>query len=269
MGAFRQIMIAFLTAAMLTMGAARAASTTNYTDQWWIEAESGWGASVLQQSDVLFIDLFVYGADNKPTWFTAAAYNQASAPAGHVLFTGDLYQTNGPYYGGSFNSSAVTYARVGTLTFDADTVSTAKLTYAVSGVPVVKNVTRQTWRHENLSGSYYGGWVGDQTSCTPSSDNGHFEYPLTIQITHNPDNSVRMDTQAQATGDHYTFTGIYTQSGHMGQMALTFIPQPTGSITVFEIEKTISGFTGRFVGSVQSTAGSCNIANGRIGGVRR
>ena len=39
---------------------------------WWIPDESGWGASVLQQWDTLFIDLFVYRTDNKPTWFVAA-----------------------------------------------------------------------------------------------------------------------------------------------------------------------------------------------------
>ena len=46
----RQIVIAFLTVAAFSTGAANAASTTNFSDQWWIEAESGWGASVLQQA---------------------------------------------------------------------------------------------------------------------------------------------------------------------------------------------------------------------------
>ncbi len=101
MTTIRRAMFAFLTVAMLATGTVRAASTTNFSDQWWIEAESGWGASVLQQADILFIDLFVYGADSKPTWFTAAAIQPARSPAGHMLFTGDLYSTNGPYFGGS------------------------------------------------------------------------------------------------------------------------------------------------------------------------
>jgi hypothetical protein len=50
-----------------------AASTTNFSDQWWVPAESGWGAAILQQEYVLFIDLFVYGSDTKPVWYTAAA----------------------------------------------------------------------------------------------------------------------------------------------------------------------------------------------------
>jgi hypothetical protein len=264
----RRIMIALLAVAMLASGAARAASTTNFSDQWWVETESGWGASVLQQADVLFVDLFVYGADNKPTWFTAAVSNQSSAPAGHVLFTGDLYQTNGPYYGGSFNSGAVTYSKVGTLTFDADSVNTARLTYTVSGVTVVKNVTRQTWRNENLSGSYYGGVIDDEV-CVPASDSGHFEDPATIQITHNSDNSVQINLRTPE-GDDLTFNGTYTQSGHMGRIAATFsVATITISLTIFEIERTISGFTARYIGSTSSGADSCVITNGRIGGVRR
>jgi hypothetical protein len=266
----RRITMAVLTVALLTTGGVRAASTTNFSDQWWIEAESGWGASVLQQADILFIDLFVYGADNKPTWFTAAAAYQTNSPSGHVVFTGDLYQTNGPYYGGSFNSSAVTYAKVGTLTFDADTTNTAKLTYTVGGTPVVKNVTRQTWRYENLTGNYYGGWVNDQVSCTPASDNGHYESFGTIQITHNTDNSLTMHLVAPATEDDLLLAGTYSQSGHMGQIAATMKDLTVeGSVTFFEIERTISGFTGRFVGNIKVGADSCVITNGRIGGVRR
>jgi hypothetical protein len=268
MAALRRIMIALLAVAMLAPGAARAASTTNFSDQWWVEAESGWGASVLQQADIIFVDLFVYGADNTPTWFTAAATYQSTGPAGHVVFTGDLYRTNGPYYGGPFNSSPVTYAKVGTLTFDADTINTATLTYNVGGVTVVKNVTRQTWRYENLTGSYYGGLIDDEV-CVPASDSGHFEDPATIQITHNSDNSIQMRVQTPE-GDDLTFTGTYSQSGHMGRIDATFAnPVFNVSLTVFEIERTISGFTARYIGSTRSGADSCVITNGRIGGVRR
>jgi hypothetical protein len=245
----------------------RAASTTNFSDQWWIEAESGWGASVLQQADILFIDLFVYGTDNKPTWFVVAAY-QTSAPPGHTLFSGDLYQTSGPYYGAAFNSAPVTETKVGTLTFDADSTNTATMTYTVNGVPVVKNVTRQFWKYENLSGSYLGGLIDDET-CIPASDSGHFEDPATFQITHNADNSVQIAVQTPE-GDDIILNGTYTQSGHMGQIVATFsYGTTTLSLTIFEIEKTISGFTARYVGNTRSGADSCVITNGRIGGVRR
>jgi len=286
MTAFRRAMMALLAVAMLAATVmAGAASTTNFSDQWWIENESGWGASVLQQSDVLFIDLFVYGPDGKPTWFTAAAFLQGNAPAGHVRFTGDLHSTTGPYYGGTFNPAAVGYAKVGTLTFDADSVNTATLTYTVGGVPVAKNVTRQSWRNENLSGSYYGGFVWDQP-CEDGTDNDPFELFGTLQFNHNADNTVRIDLQitsafsngvpqlipANATG---SITGPYTQSGHMGRIQGTFkysMGQENGTLqwNLFEIERTINGITGRFNGQIAGDG--CKVYrryDGRFGGVRR
>jgi len=261
----RRIMIAVLASTLLVACVARAALTADFSDQWWIEAESGWGASVLQQADILFIDLFVYGVDNKPTWFTVAAYSQSSAPTGHTVFAGDLYQTSGPYYGGSFDASSVTYAKVGTLTFDADTTNTAKLTYTVSGVAIVKNVTRQTWRTENLSGSYYGGDSGEQTLCGVA--NGYRETQTSIEITHAADNSITITTK-DPQNRVQTITGTYNQSGHVGRIVGTLsAPQQglTGTVDYFEIERTISGITGR--GHVVLSSGC--VWDGRWGGVRR
>jgi hypothetical protein len=265
MAILRRIMIAVLTLTLLVAGVARGASTADYSDQWWIEAESGWGASVLQQADILFIDLFVYGVDNKPTWFTVTAFSQSSAPTGHTVFTGDLYQTSGPYYGGSFDSSSVTYAKVGTLTFDADTTSTAKLTYTVNGVPIAKNVTRQTWRTENLSGSYYGGDSGEQTLC--GAANGYRETQTSIEIAHAADNSITITTK-DPQNRVQTVTGTYSQSGHVGRIVGTLsAPQQglTGKVDYFEVERTISGITGR--GHVVLSSGC--VWDGRWGGVRR
>jgi hypothetical protein len=275
MAILRRIMIALLTVATFATGVAEAASTTNFSDQWWVESESGWGASVLQQADVLFIDLFVYGADNKPTWFTAAVSNQSSPPTGHTLFTGDLYQTSGPYYGGTFNPAAVTRAKIGTLTFDANSTNTATLTYTVSGVQVVKNITRQTWRNENLGASYYGGESGDEF-CNFGGANGHYELQDSFQFTHNPDDSI-IAVVTDQHGHVMTLTGTYSQSGHMGKIAGTVVSSGypagdnyTGSANLFEIERTISGITGRWHLYLSGLNGvwTCRI-DGRWGGVQR
>jgi hypothetical protein len=266
----RLFLIACVTVAALTTGVVRAASTTNLSDQWWVASESGWGASVLQQADILFIDVLVYGADSKPTWFTAAARSQSSAPGGHVLFTGDLYQTNGPYYGGAFNPSAVSRTKVGTLTFDADTGNTAVLTYTVNGVPVVKNVTRQTWKNENLSGSYYGA-VNINRPAPPLPPDvpplfPDFDAPITIEIIQNADNTVNITLwNLDMLAGGYYLSGTYSQSGHMGKIVAEVLSPDRGSITFFDIEKNISGFSGRFVGNVNDF----QITDGRIGGVLR
>jgi ribosomal protein L31 len=147
------------------------------------------------------------------------------------------------------------------------------MTYTVDGTRVDKTVTRQPLRGENIGGSYIGGWVGDQTACTPASDNGPFEEDLTITITHPANNSVTMTLQSGS--DICTFAGTYSQSGHMGQIQNASISCPsssgtiTGTLNVYEIERSISGFSARFNGRYGSASEGCTIANGRLAGVRR
>jgi hypothetical protein len=126
------------------------------------------------------------------------------------------------------------------------------------------------WRYENLSGSYYGGWNGDRSGCINGpGNNTHFEDPLTITVAKNADNAVTVTLQF-VDGGSESFSGTYTQSGHMGRIDGVF-PQGMGNISIFEIEITISGFTGRFAGDLVTSHWRdwCDMKNGRIGGVRR
>jgi len=264
MKAFRQLLIAFLSGAVLASGAVRAASTTDFSDQWWAPTESGWGASIHQQSDKLFIDLMVYGADGKPTWFSVAAPLQSSAPAGHTVFVGDLYATTGPYYGSAFNPSSVVIRKVGTLTFDATAASNATVSYNVDGTSVVKNVTRQTWSHESLSGTYDTVW---KTGCGyPSAFD--WEVSMTV-IRHNADNSVTVTVSCPYCFNNFqhVFRGNYTQSGHLGQINAGLVAPDSGTITISEIAKTTIGFTARFTGSMAIAGQTCQVTNGQIGAV--
>lgn len=269
----RHALIALLSVAILATGAAKAASTTNYSDQWWKADESGWGAAVLQQADVLFIDLFVYGIDGKPTWFVASVYLQSGAAAGHDVFTGDLYATTGPYFGNAFSSAPFVPHKVGTMTFDASSGTTATMIYTVDGTRVEKPVTRQPLRDESIGGSYIGGWILDQTACTPSSDNGHEEEDGIITITHPASNVVTITLPSSDTT--CTITGMYSQVGHMGQVADGVVRctdasgSITGTISVYEIERSISAVSARFSGRVGSSSEGCTISNGRLAGVRR
>jgi len=262
----RRLVIAFLTVAMLVPGLARAATTTDFSDQWWVPTESGWGASVLQQSNTLFIDLMVYGVDGKPTWFVAAASLQTSPPAGHAVFVGDLYAATGPYYGAAFNPASATLRKAGTLTFDATSATNATMSYTVDGTPVVKNVTRQTWSYEYLGGTYDTVW---KTGCGYPSP---FDWEGTVTvIRHNADNTVTMNVSCPScwTVFQHNFHGDYTQSGHLGQIAADLAAPDAGAITIAEIAKTTAGFTGRFTGNVAIAGQTCQITNGLIGAVRQ
>ena len=50
--------------------------------------EGGWGVNVVQSDDFLFLTFFIYGADNKPTWYTAQLTLDASGN-----YNGKLYAT--------------------------------------------------------------------------------------------------------------------------------------------------------------------------------
>jgi hypothetical protein len=243
--------------------AARASSGTNFSDQWWNPNESGWGASILQQADVLFIDLFVYGPDGRPTWYTAAMNFQPQFPD-RIVFSGDLVATTGPWFGGFFNPAFVTAARVGTITFEATSTDTAALTYSVNGVVVAKSIQRQLWAFENFTGSYFGGLVYDQSGCLNPVNNGHVEELGAFQITHGTDNTFTLALQSNF--GTCTVTGNYSQLGHMGTVDANYACSYgiNGTMTLYELERTGAGMTGRFLG--QNNA--CQVS-GTLGGVER
>ena len=248
MYAIRRIALAAFLVLTIATPHAYAASTTNFSDQWWNANESGWGASFLQQGDIIFIDLFVYGADSKPTWFTAPVYFQGTTASGHLIFTGNLYATTGPYFGGAFNPAAVFEQTVGTLTFDASSVDTGTLTYTVDGVGVTKSITRQLWKYEDFTGNYYGGVIYDLSQCANPANNGHVEDLGTLSINHSANNTITMAAQINASA--CVFVATYSQAGHMGTMQGSYSCTNgiTGSFTAYEMEKNISGMTGRVNG---------------------
>ena len=259
-----QRLVAALAAATLCVLAApsRASLGTNFSDQWWNPGESGWGASVLQQYDTLFIDIFVYGPNGSPTWYTAAAYLQPQS--GRTLFSGDLYATSGPWFGAFFNPNDVGTDKVGSLQFDASGTDFATLTYTVNNVRVVKSIERQLWTYEDFTGSYYGGLVSDQFNCANSGDNGHFEDLGPFQINHPANNTFTLTLQGNS--GNCTTVGNYSQRGHMGTVVANYTCTfgVTGTMTLFELERTASGMTGRFV----AENNACSVT-GKLGGVER
>ena len=263
MSSFRKLVAALAAAALFVLALPSHASLgTNFSDQWWNPSESGWGASVLQQYDTLFVDVFVYAPDGRPTWYTAAASLQPQS--GRTLFSGDLYVTSGPWFGAFWNPAAYGAAKVGTLQFDASSTDFATLTYSVNGVVVTKSVQRQLWTYEDFTGSYYGGLVYDQFNCTNAANNGHFEELGAFQIDHPGNNTFTLALQSNF--GNCTVGGDYSQRGHMGTVAASYACTygVSGTMTLFELERTGSGMTGRFV----AENNACSVA-GKLGGVER
>ncbi|HET7402003.1 MAG TPA: hypothetical protein VFJ62_09485, partial [Usitatibacter sp.] len=149
---------------------AATAVINDVTDLWFNPAESGWGLNLIEQGNIAFATLFVYDQSGRARWFVASELDGAPAAAGQpVVFTGKLYETSGPVFSApAFNPANVTVREAGRMAFQLTPPNTGHLTYTVDGVAVDKNVERQTWASNDLSGQYYGVRVTQLSASTPA-----------------------------------------------------------------------------------------------------
>ena len=257
----RLLQVAVLSMA-LAIGSARAStSISEITDMWWNPGESGWGVNVILQRDVAFLTFFVYDKSGNPVWYTSAT--KLSTAGGNAVWTGTLYATTGPWFGGPFSAGNVGVRPAGTVTFAIAALNEATLTYSVDGVTVVKNVERQTWTNEDYTGEYLGGYSVVNTNCNPAARNGVEEVGGSLSVSQNGSAITLTATTADAT---CTYNGTYVQTGKLGQVTGNYSCNNgvQGAFDLAEMLPTISGFTGRVSGQNQF----CQFS-GSFGGFRR
>ncbi|HUL96347.1 MAG TPA: hypothetical protein VLT89_10065 [Usitatibacter sp.] len=244
--------LALLTA-MSCLGAGATSFGTDYSDLWWNASENGEGFNVIQQEDILLMTFFVYDASNKPTWYVSpdTAYN---AEANN--FQGPLYDTQGP------PGSSLGATQVGTAVFSPMSSTTATLTYTVNGASIVKALTRETWRNDDMSGSYIGAKIG--TYSGSGCNYGYMEEPVTMVVGQA---AQTVTYQFTFSGNSCSQTGTYTQAGRMGSVNGTFSCSngASGSFSQTEIQVTPQGVAWR---GTASTTYDCSWT-GHIGGVRQ
>jgi hypothetical protein len=113
----------------------------SYEGLWWAAppgSESGWGLSVAQQGEILFVGWFTYDDRGKPSWLSMTANK-----TGPNSYSGLLIQTSGPPFNAvPFDPNEVTLTPIGaaTLTFRDDANGT--FSYAVAGSAQSKSITR-------------------------------------------------------------------------------------------------------------------------------
>lgn len=229
-------------------GYPKTAYSTDVSDIWWNPSESGWGMQMVQESNFVFATLFIYGPDGKPTWFTATL-----AANGGLVFSGPLYVTNGPWFGGAFNPSAFGIRQAGTMTFTLITVGTGVLTYSIDGVQVTKQVERETLTLEDYNGSYVVGIKFQATGCFNPSNNGVISNGMSITISQTGSNMSSLFYFPN--GPVCTYSGNYGQSGHLGALAGNFscTTGEVGQILIFEMTNRIGMISGRMQGSGTNT----------------
>lgn len=236
--------------------------TTDLTDLWWNANESGWGVTATHQREVVFLTFFVYGTDNRPTFYTGQASYSGQAASGALSFSGPVFQTTGPWLGTFFNPNAVTIRQVGTVNFTAF-VDAATMTYSVDGVVVTKALTRQTFRNNELTGNYAGVFRQTSSGCSNPANNGTVENVVGVSIS-NSNTSFAMTTNGNGLVCNYS--GNYRQGGRMGSSTGTYTCGGlAGNYDMLEIEANPSGLTARF----SANDNSCSQITGRLALVTR
>jgi len=257
---------AFVTAITLSAPAMASTFSVDYTDLWGggqpAPTENGWGLNLIQQGDVIFATMFVYGSDNTARWFSA------TLTGGPSIWTGALDQTTGSFYGTTWNNSSVTHNVVGTMSVSFNSGAAGTLTYTASGVTVTKQISRFTFRAPNLAGRYLGGAVA---TCTSGQQILIFD-TLTISQT---GTNVAMQVDffnGNGQQSRCTYSGGINTTGRSGSINGTYscqIPLGTnansGNFSVSNLDTSIDGFNGSFTASDQFCTGGMS---GHFGGVK-
>ncbi|HWZ70295.1 MAG TPA: hypothetical protein VN326_02300 [Casimicrobiaceae bacterium] len=246
--------------AVLLLAAASRAGAVDFTDIWYNPAENGWGVNVVQGNAFIFLTFFIYGADGKPTWFTAQVTQDASGN-----FNGPLYATTGTYYILPWTGFSI--AQAGTVSFRPTGPATATLIYTVTGVgPVTKTIQRQNLPaipvgacllQDGTVGpcTYIGGQSGAYSNCSVSTNNGSYTDFFNLQVTQLTNGSVTFAFTYQAFS--CTFSGTLVQQGQLYSVpgaSYQCGTDPAFSANLTQIKATAQGIEGVFSAPV---GGNC------------
>lgn len=262
-------------AACLTLHAGAASPTLpDFSDLWSVPSESGWGAHLTLQDDILFLVLYVHDAGSAPRFFVATDMRaSAQSTPEQPVFAGTLYRTRGAPFRAPYDASRFEPTPVGNATLRFTSAGSATLSYDVQGVSVSKTITRQTLRLGALSGEYLGGTFVSSSGCTTGMGTS-LAYPGTLIVSQAGD-AVVIDT-VFAPGfterGACRLRGKLVQQGSIasitqGTYACEFsddVPAVSGTFEITGIEPAENGFSGRYRG----TEGACQHV-GRIGGIKR
>lgn len=250
----RRLILAFF-----LLAAAFCTRASDYTDLWFNPSEQstgggGWGVNIVQSDSFLFVTFFIYGPDNKPTWYAAALSADAQGN-----FSGPLYATTGTYFGVPWNpADGAASAQVGMASFQPTGPYTGNLAYSIAGGPsVVKAIQRQALTSIALGGSYSGTEAG---SYSNSGCNSAFAYTdrFNLGVTHVTGSSLALTFNYSDSGMTCTLSGALQQFGQLYTVPAATFQCSTGlstSATLSEVKATAFGIEGTF--SAADVGGGC------------
>ncbi|MHB8495357.1 MAG: hypothetical protein ACYC9Z_14215 [Casimicrobiaceae bacterium] len=226
----------------------KAAFGIDVSDLWWNPSESGWGMQLVQEADFVFATVYVYGPNGSPTWITG----ELVANGGGV-FSGPLYVTSGPWFGGPFDPTAVGTRQAGTMTFTLQTAGTGTLTYSVDGVQVTKEVQRETLVLDDYTGDYFSSAKLQSSGCSDPTQDGVMVAAVSMNINQTTTNMSMV--WAFNSGNVCTYSGAYGQAGHLGTFVGGFscTNGDAGQMLLYEMTYRPGTISGQLSGSGSNT----------------
>ena len=256
---------AFLACLGLALPAAATTFSPDYTDIWYTQAEPGWGINIVQQREVIFASMYVYGSDNTPRWYYASGLTGST-----TNFSGTLYRTMGTYFAAPWNPAQLSGAIVvGSMTINFTSPTAATLSYSIDGANVTKSLVRNTFRENNLAGHYLGGFVANAAQCSVQSPGGLFIVnELTVEHNSSSPRFTVVFTSGNASST-CTFSGPYVQQGKVGSItngtwACAGGATNAGTFSMTEIYANQNGISAKWTGRDNI----CGSYSGYFGGVR-
>lgn len=241
----RTLVVALAGALAVYTGAARAA--TDYTDIWWVPAESGWGVNLVQNGDTIFATWFIYNVDGAPTWYVAALKRDVNGN-----FIGDVAEAKGTFFASPWVPGNASGKIVGSATFAPSTLNAYQgtLAYTITNVgAATKSIERQTLAPITLTGTFAGGQSGAYSGCSVPGNNFAYIDRYDLVVTQPSANTLKL--QFNFTSNlACSFTGTLEQHGTQFNMTNATYVCSNGlntKATVSEVRRTAAGIEGKFV----------------------
>jgi hypothetical protein len=240
-GSLSRILVALSFAGFAATAAAQYLGTV-FTGLWSTAGEAGSGVTATHEEPVIFLTFFIYRGDRAPYWLTATV-TRGPDSGDSSTYTGDLYETNGPPFGGPFDPMTVTYRKVGTAKWSSPDGLNVTLTYSIDGVAISKTLTRFTLNNLDFSGSFAGTIAYQTGNCSsPGLDRQTvIDYGLTT-VTQ-PSGTVTI--VLRGTKATYTLSGGYLQLGSWGNAEGSYSSTDgtSGHLVIAAMQQTVAGFT--------------------------
>jgi len=236
----------------------RPALAADYTDLWVTAGEDAWGVNFVQWGTTIFATFYIYGADNKPVWYTAVMNWD-----GALMYAGTLFSEQGTYFGAPWNPADMNEQAAGTATFVPSTSNNyqGSLRYTVVvgnlSTTVNKSIQRLTVAAIPLAGTYFGGQTGSYSSCSSSASNSAYSDYFSLQATQSAGNNINLSF-TYASQLSCTLSGTLSQNGLLYGIANASYQCSDGlntTATVSDLKATAQGIEGQF--TAPSVGGNC------------